>query len=32
MVDALGNKLRVELFDAFKINPKMLVLYSTRFT
>ena len=22
MVDALGNRLRVELFDAFKINPE----------
>ena len=22
MIDALGNRLRVELFDAFKINPK----------
>ena len=27
MVDALGNRLRVELFDAFKINPENVGLY-----
>ena len=30
MIDGLGNRLRVELFDAFKINPEH-VGFSTKF-